>query len=218
MNLIFLGPPGAGKGTQAQRICWEYDIAQISTGDLLRSHIAKGTKIGQEADKYIHKGNLVPDELIIEMIKDELSETTNSEGFILDGFPRTVPQAEELDRVLVDIGKKIDVVLVLEVPKEDIIPRLTARRTCPQCGKSYHLIFNPPAIDGVCDLDGGALYQRKDDNEETVLHRQKVYEESTKPIIAYYEKQDLVKRVDGLGRLEKVYDRIKSILNSVRQE
>lgn len=214
MNLIFLGPPGAGKGTQAQRLCWDYDVAQISTGDLLRSNISKGTPIGVEADKYIHQGNLVPDELIIGMIKDELKFTLAG-GFLLDGFPRTVPQAEALDIVLKEMNFKIDAVLVLDVLSDEIVARLTARRTCPTCGKSYHLIFNPPAKEGLCDIEGSTLYQRKDDNEETVKHRQEIYENQTKPIIKYYEKQNLVHKINGLGKLDDVYYLIKNLLQKI---
>lgn len=214
MNLIFLGPPGAGKGTQAQRLCWDYEVAQISTGDLLRSNIAEGTPIGIEADKYIHQGNLVPDDLIIGMIREEL-QFTLSGGFLLDGFPRNVAQAKALDVLLLEIDKKIDAVLVLEVPADEIVARLTARRTCPTCGKSYHLIFNPPAKEGLCDIEGATLYQRKDDNEETVKHRQEVYLDQTKPIIKYYEKQNLVHKINGLGKLDNVYYSIKDLLKTI---
>jgi adenylate kinase len=211
MNLIFLGPPGAGKGTQAQKLCWEYGLSQISTGDLLRSHIARKTPIGLEADKYINDGHLVSDELIIEMIGEELTIVGDS-GYLLDGFPRTVPQAISLDKMLEKLEQKIDAVIVLEVPADEIVARLTARRTCPECGRSYHLIFNPPAKDGLCDLDNAELYQRKDDNEETVKRRQQIYEESTKPIIDYYLKQNLAYKLNGLGRMDDVFNRIKEII------
>lgn len=216
MNLIFLGPPGAGKGTQAQRICWEYDISQISTGDLLRANIAKGTPLGKEAEKYIHNGHLLSDELIISIIREEL-KFTGKKGYLLDGFPRTVNQAIALDEMLSETGSRIDAVLVLDVPTDELIARLTARRTCPECGRSYHLIFNPPAKEGVCDLDGMELYQRKDDNEETAKTRVSVYEEQTKPIIDYYDKQGIANRLNGVGRIDLVFGRIKKILDPIEK-
>ncbi len=212
MNLIFLGPPGAGKGTQAQRLCWDFGMAQISTGDLLRSHIAKKTAIGIEADKYINEGNLVPDDLIIGMIREELAYAEKT-GFLLDGFPRTVPQAIELDNMITSMGIKIDAVLVLEVPGDELVARLTARRTCPTCGKSYHLIFNPPAKEGKCDIEGSDLFQRKDDNEETVTKRQQIYENQTKPIINYYKGKNLAHTINGVGKMDKIYSSIKTLLN-----
>ena len=217
MNLIFLGPPGAGKGTQAQRICWEFGIAQISTGDLLRSNISKGTPIGIEADKYINDGNLVPDELIIEMIKEEL-QLTGTYGYLLDGFPRTLPQAIALDSVMETLNGKIDIVLQLDVPNSEILPRLTARRTCPECGKSYHLIYNPPAKEGKCDIEGATLFQRKDDNEETVSNRLKIYENQTLPIIDYYRKKGLLTVINGVGRLDAVYDNIKMKISDIMRD
>lgn len=215
MNLIFLGPPGAGKGTQAQRMCWEYSISQISTGDLLRSNIQKGTALGKEADKYIHTGQLVPDELIINIIREEI-EFLGSGGFLLDGFPRTIKQAEALDELLISTKKQLNAVLVLEVPSEELITRLTARRTCPECGASYHLIFNPPQKNGICDRDGVQLVQRKDDTVETVQNRLSIFEQQTKPIIAYYEKRGLVHRIDGVGHLTDVFNRMKEILDTVK--
>lgn len=218
MNLIFLGPPGAGKGTQAQRICWEYSITQLSTGDLLRAHISKGTNLGKEAESFINAGNLVPDELIIALIKEELLLPQYKNGYLLDGFPRTVPQAIALDKLLDELKQSIDLVLVLEVPDEDIVERLTARRTCPTCGKVYHLVFNPPLSEGKCDLDGSDLFLRKDDNEETVTKRLKVYKEQTMPIIKYYQEKNLVQSINGVGRLEQIYKNIKSILKSIIKE
>ena len=212
MNLIFLGPPGAGKGTQAQRICWEYSISQLSTGDLLRSHITKGTELGKEAEKYIHGGNLVPDELIIGIIREELLLPQYENGYLLDGFPRTVPQAIALDALLAELNQKLDMVLALQVPDEIIIERLTARRTCPTCGKVYHLVFNPPLLEGKCDLDGAELFLRKDDNEETVIKRLGIYKDQTIPIIDYYGKQNLIHSINGVGRLEDIYKNIKTLL------
>lgn len=218
MNLIFLGPPGAGKGTQAQRICWEYSISQLSTGDLLRAHISKETELGNEAKKYITGGNLVPDALIIDIINEELLEPQYESGYLLDGFPRTVPQAEALDVLLTKLNQKIDMVLVLEVPEEVIVERLTARRTCSSCNRVYHLIFNPPIVDGKCDLDGADLYLRKDDNAETVVRRLEIYKEQTIPIIDYYKKQGLVHSINGVGRLQDVFNNIKELLKPLRAE
>lgn len=217
MNLIFLGPPGAGKGTQAQRICWEYSISQLSTGDLLRSHISKGTELGKEAEKYIHGGNLVPDELIIDIIKEELLLPQYENGYLLDGFPRTLPQAKALDNLLNDLNQKIDMVLALEVPDEIITERLTARRTCTVCNKVYHLVFNPPIVDGKCDLDGADLYQRKDDNEETVVKRLSIYKEQTMPIIDYYKEQNLLQSINGVGRLQDIFKNIKNLLKPLKK-
>jgi len=215
MNLIFLGPPGAGKGTQAQRICWEYGIAQIATGDLLRSHIAKGTELGKEANKFIHGGNLVPDELIIGIIATELKHYGDA-GYLLDGFPRTIPQAQALDGLLDSLGVTLNAVLVLEVPKEELIMRLTARRTCVECGASYHLLYNPPQKDGFCDRDGEPLIHRKDDNEETVRKRLAIFDDQTLPIIEYYEKKGLVHHLNGVGRMPVVFHRIKNILDNYK--
>lgn len=218
MNLIFLGPPGAGKGTQAQRICWEYSISQLSTGDLLRSHISKGTELGKEADKYIHGGNLVPDELIIGIIREELLLPQYENGYLLDGFPRTVPQAIALDALLAELNQKLDMVLALQVPDEIIIERLTARRSCPTCGKVYHLVFNPPLLEGKCDLDGAELFLRKDDNEQTVIKRLGIYKEQTIPIIDYYAKQNLIHTINGVGRLEDIYKNIKTLLKPFKKD
>lgn len=212
MKLVFLGPPGAGKGTQSERICKDYNIVQLSTGDILRSNRKMGTELGKKAQSYMDAGNLVPDEIIIDMIKEELKKPELENGYILDGFPRTVPQALALDELLKSMNDKLDLTLVLEVPNEELIKRLSARRTCRQCGKTYHLIYNPPANEGICDVCGGELYQRDDDKEEAILNRLKVYENQTKPLIEYYEKQGLAKKVDGIGSIDEIYQRIKHIL------
>ncbi len=212
MKLVFLGPPGAGKGTQSERICKDYNIVQLSTGDILRSNRKMGTELGKKAQSYMDAGNLVPDEIIIDMIKEEMKKPELENGYILDGFPRTVPQAIALDELLKSMNDKLDLTLVLEVPNEELIKRLSARRTCRQCGKTYHLIYNPPAKVGICDVCGGELYQRDDDKEEAILNRLKVYENQTKPLIEYYEKQGLAKKVDGIGSIDEIYQRIKYIL------
>jgi adenylate kinase len=216
MKMIFIGPPGAGKGTQAERICEEYGVVQLSTGDILRANRKAGTELGKKAQSFMDAGELVPDSLIIDMIKEELIKPELSKGYILDGFPRTVPQADALDHLLSDMGQKLDCVLVLEVPNDALLKRLTARRTCRSCGKSYHLVFNPPKRDGICDLDGGELFQRDDDKEEPILNRLKVYEAQTKPLIEYYSAKGMADMVDGVGPLPEVYARIKTLLDRYR--
>ena len=216
MRLIFLGPPGAGKGTQAERICKDYSIVQLSTGDILRANRKQGTELGKKAQSYMDTGELVPDAIIIDMIKEELKKPELAGGYILDGFPRTVPQAAALDGLLTDMGQRLDTVLVLEVPSEELVRRLTARRTCRSCAKTYHLIYNPPKVEGVCDVDGGELYQRDDDKEEPILNRLKVYESQTKPLIEYYSKASLASPVDGLGKIDEIYTSIKHVLDKFK--
>jgi adenylate kinase len=212
MKLVFLGPPGAGKGTQSERICKDYGIVQLSTGDILRANRKMGTELGKKAQEYMDAGNLVPDDIIINMIKEELKKPELKNGYILDGFPRTVPQAEALDQLLDSMGDKLDLTLVLDVPNEELIKRLSARRTCRQCGKTFHLLYNPPKVEDVCDSCGGELYQRDDDKEEAILNRLKVYENQTKPLIEYYEKQGITKMIDGVGTIDDIYGRIKAVL------
>ncbi len=213
MNLIFLGPPGAGKGTQSEGICRDYGTIQLSTGDILRENRKTGTELGQKAESYMIDGELVPDEIIIDMIKQEMRKPELAAGYLLDGFPRTVPQAKAFDALLSQLGQKLDCVLVLNVPNQELVARLTSRRTCRSCGKTYHLMFKPPLAEGICDLDGGELYQRKDDVEETVINRLSVYENQTKPLIDYYQKQGLAKVIDGVGKLDEVYARLKAVLD-----
>ena len=214
MNLIFLGPPGAGKGTQAKRICDKYNLTQIATGDILREHLKNETGLGKKARQYIDAGNLVPNDLIIDMMRYEIEKNRSKGGYLLDGFPRTVTQAEALDELLSDLDDKIDVAIVLNVPNEELMARLTGRRVCPSCGTSYHLIFNPPAKEGICDLDGEELFQRKDDNEDTVKNRLDVYVNETKPIITYYEKQGLAHHVDGVGTVDEIFNLINEGITS----
>jgi len=212
MDLIFLGPPGAGKGTQAKMLVERYGIPQVSTGDILRAAVAEGTELGKKAKEYMEAGKLVPDEVVIGIIEERLKQSDCEKGFILDGFPRTVPQAEALDKVLEKMGRKIDHVLTLDVPEEELIRRLTGRRTCKKCGAMYHIIFNPPKAEGVCDKCGGELYQRPDDNEETVRSRLSVYEQQTSPLIDFYEKKGLVRKIDGRGEIKEIFDQIVKIL------
>lgn len=212
MNIVFLGPPGAGKGTQAKILIERYGIPQISTGDMLREHRAKGTELGKKAQEYMDKGQLVPDEIILDMVKERLSQPDCEKGFILDGFPRTVAQAEALDRILSEMGKKLDFALALVVPDELLIERLTGRRTCKNCGMMYHIKYKPPKVEGICDVCGGELYQRPDDNEETVRNRLKVYHESTAPLIDYYKKKGILREIDGSKSIEEITNQLIQIL------
>ncbi len=212
MNIVFLGPPGAGKGTQAKMIAEKYGIPQISTGDMFREHLSKGTELGKKAKEYMDKGQLVPDEIVLGMVEERLKQPDCEKGFILDGFPRTVPQAEALDKLLEKMGKKIDYAILIDVPDEELVKRLTGRRTCKKCGMMYHIVFKPPKEDNKCDVCGGELYQRADDNEETVRNRLKVYHEQTEPIIQYYEQKGVLHRIDGIGSIEEIFDRIVKVL------
>ncbi len=208
MNLIMLGPPGSGKGTQAKRLTERFGIPQISTGDILREAVKEGTPLGKEAKRYMDEGKLVPDEVVVGIVRERLKEPDCEKGFILDGFPRTVAQAEALDQILEEMGRKIDHVIDIEVSEDELLKRLTGRRTCKRCGAMYHIIFNPPKRDGICDQCGGELYQRDDDREETIKARLKVYREQTAPLIDYYEKRGLLRRIEGSGKIDEIEERI----------
>jgi len=212
MNIVLLGPPGAGKGTQAKRMVERYGIPQISTGDMLRAALKEGTPLGLEAKKYMDKGELVPDEVVVGLVKERIQQPDCAKGFMLDGFPRNVGQAETLDGMLGDLSKRIDHVVCIEVPNQELVGRLTGRRTCRACGAGYHVMFDPPQKEGVCDKCGGELYQRDDDNEATVTSRLKVYEDQTKPLVEYYGKQDKLRRIDGVGGIGDIFERIKGVL------
>ena len=212
MNLILLGPPGAGKGTQAAKIIEKYNIPHISTAIRISINIKEGTELGKKAQEYMNKGELVPDELVVEIATDRLKEEDCREGFLLDGFPRTVFQAEKLDEFLAGRGEKIDHVLDIDVDKEELMVRLTGRRVCKKCGASFHVVNIPPKKEGVCDNCGGELEQRKDDNEETAANRIEVYNKETKPLIDYYEKAGNITHIDGTIGLENVFNTIVSVL------
>ena len=197
MNLILLGPPGAGKGTQAAKIIEKYNIPHISTGDIFRANIKEGTELGKKAQEYMNKGELVPDELVVEIATDRLKADDCKDGFLLDGFPRTVFQAEKLD---------------IDVNKEELMIRLTGRRVCKTCGASFHVVNIPPKVEGICDVCGAPLIQRADDNEETAANRIEVYNNETKPLIDYYEKAGNISHIDGTIGLENVFNAIVDIL------
>ncbi len=215
MNLILLGAPGAGKGTQAKMISEKYGIPQISTGDMLREAVAKGTELGKKAKEYMDRGELVPDEVVIGIVRERLQQPDCSKGFILDGFPRTIAQAEALDKMLDELGMKIDAVINIAVPEEEVVKRIVNRRTCRKCGAVYHLIYNPPKEDNKCDKCGGELYQRDDDKEETVRERYRVYKENTEPLIDYYRKKGVLYDVDGTKDINGVWEEIDAILQKI---
>ena len=214
MKIVLLGPHGAGKGTQAKSISNRYSIPHISTGDICRKNISENTPLGIEAKSYMDNGQLVPDEVTINMVKDRLQQDDCKNGYLLDGFPRTVHQAEALDNFLTEREESIDTALLIEVPKEFILERMTGRRVCPSCGASYHIKFNPPTNDGKCDLCGSDVIQRKDDTEETVKERLDVYENQTQPLIDFYKNKKQLSVVDGTQAINEVFESICKILGS----
>jgi adenylate kinase len=212
MDLILFGPPGAGKGTQAQRLFATYGTPQISTGDILRGAVKEGTPLGLQARPLMEAGKLVPDQLVIGIVHDRLQRRDCEDGFVLDGFPRTVAQAEALDAMLETLGRRIDHVLSLEVPLEVVVERLSGRRTCPKDGRIYHFTSAPPRTSGVCDACGTPLVQRPDDLEEVVRARQVTYRRDTEPVKAFYQRRGLLREIDGTGTLDEVFARIRAAL------
>lgn len=208
LNLILLGPPGAGKGTQAKILTKKYDVPQISTGDILRSAIKDQTPMGIKAKSFMDSGALVSDEVVVGIVEERLAKPDCSYGFILDGFPRTVVQADALKKMLQKLGKSIDHVISIEVEKEDLLERITGRRTCRNCGKGFHIRFDPPKVAGTCDECGGELYQREDDGEATMRNRLDVYEKQTAPLIAYYSKESLLRTIYGIGSIDDIQKRL----------
>jgi len=212
MRLVLLGAPGAGKGTQAKKLIEKYGIPQISTGDILRKAVADGTPLGKEAKSYMDKGELVPDSVVIGLVKERLAQDDCKAGYILDGFPRTTPQAEALDKVLEEMNAPLDVALSVDVDMGGLMKRLTGRRTCKNCQQMYNIYFSPPQKEGVCEKCGGELFQRDDDKEETIKNRLDVYERSTAPLIDYYKNKGILKSVEGVGSIDEIFNKIVSIL------
>ena len=215
MNLVLMGLPGAGKGTQAERIVEEYHIPHISTGDMFRAAMKDETPLGLEAKSYMDKGELVPDEVTIGIVRDRLAKDDCQNGFLLDGFPRTVAQAEALEALLAEMDRQLDYVINIEVDKSILMERLTGRRICKACGATYHLVFNPPANEGVCDRCGGELYQRADDNEATVQTRLDVNIQQSQPLITFYEGKGYLRNLDGQQPIDKVFADIEGLLGSL---
>ena len=207
MRLVLVGPPGAGKGTQAEFVAAHLAVPKISTGDIFRANVSQGTELGREAKRFMDEGNLVPDEVTINMVRARLAEPDAADGFLLDGFPRTVPQAQELDKMLADLGTQLDVVLELVVDDDEVIRRLSGRRTCRGCGKIWHVEFDPPTIEGRCDRCGGELFQRDDDKPDTVRHRLEVYYDETAPVVTYYAEVGILIGIDAMGPVEDVTER-----------
>ena len=212
MKIIMLGAPGAGKGTQADKICAKYNIPHISTGDIFRANIKNNTELGQKAKSYMDKGELVPDELVVDLVVDRIKADDCTNGYVLDGFPRTIPQAEALDAALAAINDKVDYAINVEVPDENIINRMSGRRACVACGATYHIVHIPTKVEGVCDKCGAELILRDDDKPETVKNRLNVYHEQTQPLIDYYTAKNVLHEVDGTKAMEDVFSSIVSML------
>lgn len=214
MKIIMLGAPGAGKGTQAKRIAEKYTIPHISTGDIFRANIKNGTELGKKAKEFMDQGLLVPDELTCDLVMDRIQQDDCKNGFVLDGFPRTIPQAEALDEALNKIGQKMDYAIDVDVPDENIVNRMGGRRACLSCGATYHVEFNPTKTEGICDACGAQTVLRDDDKPETVQKRLTVYHDQTQPLIDYYKNQGILKSVDGTQPMEAVFDAIVGILGA----
>ena len=212
MKIIMLGAPGAGKGTQAKKIAEKYEIPHISTGDIFRANIKNGTELGMKAKEYMDKGALVPDELTCDLVMDRIAQEDCKNGFVLDGFPRTIPQAKALDSALEKINEKMDFAVDVDVPDENIVNRMGGRRACLNCGATYHIVFNPTKLDGVCDTCGKQTVLREDDKPETVQNRLQVYHEQTQPLLDYYKEQNILKSVDGTKPMDEVFSDIVAIL------
>ena len=214
IRLILMGAPGCGKGTQAKKLEERYDIVQLSTGDMLRAAIREGTEVGTAAKEFMDRGALVPDEVIIGVMKERLAKDDVAHGYILDGFPRTLGQAEALSKLLDEMHQPLTAAIALTVTEDEVVKRLTGRRTCKECGTGYQIEFNPPKQEGVCDKCGGALYQRDDDNEQTIRQRLAVYQEQTSPLIEYYSGRGLLKEVEGVGSIDQIFERTCSLIDS----
>lgn len=218
LNLILLGPPGAGKGTQANRLSDDFGVPHVSTGDMLRAQVAEGTELGREARRYMDVGDLVPDEVIVGMISDRLNEDDARDGFLLDGFPRTRGQADSLSEALTELDRRLVAALLIEVSDDEVVRRLAGRRVCSKTGHTYHVEFDPPKHEGVCDQDGSRLIQRDDDREETIRKRVAIYHRQTSPLIDYYETKGLLRRFDGTRAADEVHEHIRASLATLRLE
>jgi adenylate kinase len=214
MNIILLGPPGSGKGTQAKMIADKYNIKHISTGDILRENVRNGTPLGKEAKKFMDAGQLVPDTVLIDIIKDRLAKPDVKDGWMLDGYPRTIPQADALEKILPSLKQKMNVVLNVDVPDNELVGRLSGRRMC-KCGVSYHLQFNPPKKEGVCDVCGGSLYHRDDDKAEAITKRLDAYHKQTQPLIDYYTKKGVIANINGTGDIKAIFGEIVKVLDKI---
>jgi adenylate kinase len=221
LNLIHFGPPGAGKGTQAERLRKDFELPYIATGDMLRQNVKDQTELGKKAKEYMDAGDLVPDDLIVAMAADRLSRDDAQDGFILDGFPRTIDQAQALDRQLSEMGpppRRVTAALLIDVPDEEVVRRLSGRRMCVKSGHNYHVEFDPPKHEGVCDQDGSRLVQREDDKPEVIENRLRVYHEKTKPLVDYYDEQGLMRRIDGTRDPADVHGHIRAVIATLRME
>jgi adenylate kinase len=218
LDLILFGPPGAGKGTQANRLRDDFQVPFISTGDMLRTNVKEGTDLGKEAKKYMDAGDLVPDELIVAMVAERLQEEDARDGFILDGFPRTIEQAKALEKQMGELGRRVTAALLIDVSDDEVIRRLSGRRVCVKAGHNYHVEFDPPKHDDVCDQDGSRLVQRDDDKPEVIENRLRVYHKNTEPLIDYYDEQGLMRRIDGTRPAAEVHDHIRAVIATLRLE
>jgi adenylate kinase len=218
LNIIMLGPPGAGKGTQGRRLEEDFRLPYIATGDMLREAVREGTELGEKANGYMSRGDLVPDEVIIGVIVERIQEEDCRDGFILDGFPRTIPQAEALDSAFAELGRELTAVLLFEVSEEELLRRIAGRRSCVKAGHVYNIHYDPPKREGVCDQDGSRLEQREDDQEDKVRHRLQVYEEQTRPLTDYYEERGVLRRFQGSRPPTEVHDHIRATLATLRLE
>jgi adenylate kinase len=218
LNLILFGPPGAGKGTQADRLQADFQLPYIATGDMLRANVKEETDLGKEAKRFMDAGELVPDELIVAMAAARLKQEDAADGFILDGFPRTIAQAEALNKQLSEMGRRVTAALLIDVPDEELVKRLSGRRVCVKAGHNYHVQFDPPKHEGVCDQDGSRLVQRDDDKPEVIENRLRVFHEQTSPLVDYYDERGLLRRIDGTRPPTEVHDHIRAVIATLRLE